>query len=73
MIKPSTVLRQEFIDNLAELINKSELPAFVLADILKNTLQVTLELAEKQYLVDKAKWEEEQQNANTRSEHESTD
>ena len=73
MIKPSTVLRQEFIDDLAKLINKSELPAFVLADILKNTLQVTLELAAKQYLVDKAKWEEEQQNADTRSEHESSD
>lgn len=72
MIKPSTVLRQEFIDDLAKLINKSELPAFVLAEVLKNTVNVLQELAEKQYLVDKAKWEEEQ-NANTRSEHESTD
>lgn len=72
MIKPSTVLRQEFIDNLAELINKSELPAFVLADVLKNTVNVLQELAEKQYQADKAKWEEEQ-NADTRSEYESTD
>lgn len=65
MIKPSTVLRQEFIDDLAKLINKSELPAFVLADVLKNTVNVLQELSEKQYLVDKAKWEEEQQNADT--------
>ena len=72
MTKPSTVLRQEFIDDLAKLINKSELPAFVLAEVLKNTVNVLQELAERQYQADKAKWEE-QQNADTRSEHESTD
>lgn len=60
MQKPSTVLRQEFIDKLAELLNTSELPAFVLADILKNALNVTQELAEQQYRIDKAKWEESQ-------------
>lgn len=72
MEKPSTVLQKEFINNLADLINKSELPAFVIADVLKNTLAVTRELAEKQYRTDLAKWEEEQ-NADTRSEHKSTD
>ena len=60
MQKPSTVLRQEFIDKLAELLNSSELPAFVLADILKNALNVTQELAEQQYRIDKTKWEESQ-------------
>lgn len=63
MQKPSTVLRQEFIDNLTSLINASELPAFVLADLLKNAMNVMQELSERQYLADKAKWEEEQ-NAN---------
>ena len=72
MQKPSTVLRQEFVENLAELINTSELPAFVLADVLKNTLTVTQELADRQYQIDKAKWEESQ-NADTRPEHEGTD
>lgn len=71
MQKPSTVLRQEFIDKLAELLNTSELPAFVLADILKNALNVTQELAEQQYRIDKAKWEEE--NAHKRLEHEDAD
>ena len=59
MQKPSTVLRQEFIDNLTTLINTSELPAFVLADLLKNAMSVMQELAEKQYLADRAKWEAE--------------
>ena len=72
MEKPSTVLRQEFMENLASLINSSQLPAFVIADILKNTLQVTHELAEKQYRIDLAKWEEAQ-SEHTRSEHENTD
>lgn len=71
MQKPSTVLRQEFIDKLAELLNSSELPAFVLADVLKNALSVTQELAEQQYRIDKAKWEEA--NADTRSKHEGAD
>ena len=71
MQKPSTVLRQEFIDKLAELLNTSELPAFVLADVLKNALNVTQELAEKQYRIDLAKWEEK--NAHKRPEREDAD
>lgn len=72
MQKPSTVLRQEFIENLAEMINASELPAFVIADVLKNTLTVTQELADRQYQIDKAKWEESQ-NADKRLEHKNAD
>ena len=64
-------MRQEFIDKLAELLNSSELPAFVLADVLKNALNVTQELAEKQYRIDLAKWEEE--NAHKRPEREDAD
>lgn len=72
-MKPATLLRQEFIDAEAKLINESGLPAFVLIDVLERTLSVLRELDKQQYEADKAKWEEEQQNADTRSEHESTD
>lgn len=58
MNKPSTVVRQEYIEKQIELINSSGLPAFVLIDILEDTLQELRILAKDQYKKDKAAWEE---------------
>lgn len=63
MDKPSTVIREEFIESLAKLLNESGLPAFVLADVLNNALNATRELAEKQYRADAAAWAAEQKKA----------
>ena len=58
MTKPSTILRQEFIENEIQLINTSGLPAFVLVDIIEETLQELRRLAAEQYRKDKEAWEE---------------
>ena len=57
MIKPSTILRQEFIDAEVKLINESGLPAFVLIDILERTVAELRQLEVQQYEADKAAWE----------------
>lgn len=58
MNKPTTVLRQEFIDNQINMINNSGLPAFVLVDIMEEVLVVLRSRAAEQYRKDKAEWEE---------------
>ena len=58
MNKPSSVLRQEFIEKQIDLINTSGLPAFVLVDIIEDTLQQLRILAKDQYEKDKAAWDE---------------
>lgn len=58
MNKPSSVLRQEFIEKQIDLINTSGLPAFVLVDIIEDTLQQLRLLAKDQYEKDKAAWDE---------------
>lgn len=57
MNKPTTVLRQEYIQSQIELINNSGLPAFVLVDIVEETLQELRRLAAEQYRKDKEAWE----------------
>lgn len=61
MQKPTTVLRQEYIEKQIKLINGSGLPAFVLVDILEDTLQELRRLAESQYQKDKKAWDEYQE------------
>ncbi len=48
MNKPITILRDEFIKNLTELINKSNLPLFVIESILKDTYFDVKPLVQKQ-------------------------
>lgn len=60
MTKPSTILRQEFIEKEIQLINTSGLPAFVLVDIIEETLQELRRLAAEQYRKDKEAWEKSQ-------------
>ena len=49
MEKPLTIKRAEFTQNLAQAINESKLPAFIVADILKSALEQVQELANAQY------------------------
>ena len=58
MTKPSSILRQEFIESQINLINTSGLPAFVLVDIIEDTLLELRKLAQDQYKKDCAEWEE---------------
>ena len=57
MNKPLTVARQEFAENIVELINNSGLPAFVALEILKSCEVELNTLAQKQYEQEKAEYE----------------
>lgn len=46
--KPVTILRDEFIRNLAELINNSNLPPFVIESIIKDVYFDVKSFAQKQ-------------------------
>ena len=70
MKKPSTVARQETIEKLIELINSSELPAFVLLDIFEETLRELRKVAVDQYKRDKEKWDEYNRSKETNDETE---
>lgn len=57
MNKPLTLARQEFAEHIVELINNSELPAFVALEILKSCEVELSALAQKQYEQEKAEYE----------------
>lgn len=57
MNKPITVVYEEFKQNLADLINNSGLPAFVIEPILQNYLNEARVAMSKQYQIDKDKYE----------------
>lgn len=59
--KPITIVRAEFISNLVNLINKSTLPPFVMEPILKEVYSEVKTLAQKQYEMDVAKYEQAKQ------------
>lgn len=67
MQKPITVARQELIDKICDIINKSGLPAFVVINILKNVLGELEVLEQQQLQRDLASWNEfcESQNQET--------
>lgn len=46
--KPVTVARAEFVSNLTDLINGSELPAFIIEPILKDFLNDVRAIAQRQ-------------------------
>ena len=56
--KPMSLVRQEFIDKLVSDINSCNLPMFVVENILQDVLSSVRLAAQKQYEVDKAKYEE---------------
>jgi hypothetical protein len=57
MNKPSTIIYEEFKQDLANLINKSGLPAFIIEPVLRDYLIEIKTLAQKQYQADKAEYE----------------
>lgn len=70
LTKPMSVLRQEFIEQLVDDINKSQLPLFVIEPILQNLLNEVKVAAQKQYELDKAKYEQQLQIQNEISSNE---
>ena len=57
MSKPITIAYEDFKHELANLINNSGLPAFIIESILQNYLYETRIVVDKQYQLDKAKYE----------------
>ncbi len=58
MDKPLTVARQEFAENIVEVINNSGLPAFVMLEIVQSCERELTKLSQTQYEKDKAEYEE---------------
>jgi hypothetical protein len=56
-IKPLTLLREEFIENLVNLCNDSGLPFFAIEDVLKNLAQQTQVAAQQQLAADKENYQ----------------
>lgn len=57
MNKPSTIIYEEFKQELANLINRSGLPAFVIEPVLRDYLNDTRTAMQRQYQADKAAYE----------------
>lgn len=57
IVKPITLVRQEFVDTLVEEINNCQLPMFVIVPILQDLLDQVKAAAQKQYEADKAQYE----------------
>ena len=56
--KPSSVARVEFIDGIANLINNSGLPAFVMEPILRDMYIEVQNVSNRQYEYDKEQYEQ---------------
>lgn len=56
-IKPLTLLREEFIENLVNLCNDSGLPFFAIEDVLKSMIQQTQVAAQQQLAADKENYQ----------------
>ena len=57
IVKPITLIRQEFVDTLVEEINNCQLPMFMIEPILQDLLDQVKVAAQKQYEADKAQYE----------------
>ena len=57
IVKPITLIRQEFVDTLVEEINNCPLPMFVIEPILQDLLDQVKVVVQKQYEADKAQYE----------------
>ncbi len=58
MNKPISITYEEFKQELADVINNSTLPAFVIENVLQNYLAETRMAARKQYEKDKLAYQE---------------
>jgi hypothetical protein len=59
--KPITIVRAEFISNLTNLINNSNLPLFVVEPILKDMYLEVKSVMQKQYEYDLANYNQSKQ------------
>ena len=59
IIKPITVVRNEFVSDIVNLCNNSGLPFFVIEDILKNLTQEVHVAAQKQLEEDAKRYQEQ--------------
>ena len=58
ILKPVTILREEFINNLTDMVNNSDLPMFVLEPIFRD-MHSKIKIAEQKQLEnDKIKYQE---------------
>lgn len=56
MDKPSTLAYRDLIDDITNVINKSDLPPFVVIPVMKEILAQLVQLDEQQYKCDEAKY-----------------
>jgi hypothetical protein len=62
MNKPTTIVYEEFKQDLANLINNSGLPAFIIEPVLRDYLNETRAIMQRQYQLDKAEYEKSLEN-----------
>ena len=56
--KPITIIKEEVVNDIANVINNSMLPAFVIENILKDMYLEAKAMAQRQYEIDKERYEE---------------
>ena len=57
IVKPVSVVRQEFIEQLIDDVNNCQLPMFVVEPILEDLLKMVRTAAQEQYKTEKAQYE----------------
>lgn len=57
LVKPMSVIRQEFIEQLVNDVNNCKLPLFVIEPILQDMLNMVKSAAQEQYKAEKAQYE----------------
>ena len=57
MMKPMSLVRQEFIEKLVDDVNNCQLPLFVVEPILEDLLKMVKNAAQEQYKAEKAQYE----------------
>ena len=57
IVKPISVVRQEFIEQLIDDVNNCQLPMFVVEPILEDLLKMVKAAAQEQYKTEKAQYE----------------
>lgn len=58
LLKPITVRREEFIEQLTNLINNSGLPFFAVESVMRNTINEVATLSKQQYEMDLKRYEQ---------------
>lgn len=62
VVKPITLLREEFIENVATLCNSSGLPFFIIESVLRDFVQEVNIASRKQFETDRLKYNQEVEN-----------